>query len=416
MLSAILPQHLRIASLGTLAFHHRGLGRGRSVRRIILGVAAGVVLTLAGAPASAQYLKDRVGKACAGYFYETSEQRAKICSQIIDDPDRSAKSRAWAYAYRAGAYYEMRQRKQALADANQAVALWPEYAQGYVIRGTTLGDMGRRAEAVADLDKAISLGAGYAAYLGRGHVLYWMAEYDRALPDLDEALKRMPNSAAAYLARGNTYAAKGRYDDAVKDYTQGTKLAPHEPRFWLGRATIYAEIGKPDLARADLDRALRVSKDEKASAFAGVDRWMAIGSAMGLKDYDGALMALDEAVKRAPDNAEAYNARCWHRATAGRDLAEALADCTRALERGPDDPSILDSRGLVRFRSGDYRGAIADLDAALRASPKMAGSQYVRGLAKIRLGMTADGQADIDAAVAVRPGVAKVYAGYGLAP
>jgi hypothetical protein len=47
---------------------------------------------------------------------------------------------------------------------------------------------------------------------------------------------------------------------------------------------------------------------------------------------------------------------------------------------GQDEPGtagILDSRGLIRFRMGDYSGALADIDAARALDPK-AVERYAR--------------------------------------
>jgi tetratricopeptide (TPR) repeat protein len=97
------------------------------------------------------------------------------------------------------------------------------------------------------------------------------------------------------------------------------------------------------------------------------------------------------------------NGRCWARAMLGKELDKALDDCNAALRRGPRNSEVLDSRGLVHLRLGQYREAIEDYDAALRLQPRLAWSLYGRGLAKQKLGDAAGGAADIAAAVAIAP-------------
>ena len=130
--------------------------------------------------------------------------------------------------------------------------------------------------------------------------------------------------------------------------------------------------------------------------------------------YDRAIADFDRAIALRPDGV-AFNDRCFARAIANRDLGAALADCNRALELLANDTSVLDSRGFVYFRLGQFDKAIADYDAALRGDPESASSLYVRGLAKRHKGDTAGGDADIAAAKVIDPKVANTYAGYGVA-
>ena len=57
--------------------------------------------------------------------------------------------------------------------------------------------------------------------------------------------------------------------------------------------------------------------------------------------------------KLQPQNAAAWNSRCWTRATIGR-LQDALGDCNEALKLKPDYINALDSRGFVLLRMGKY--------------------------------------------------------------
>lgn len=81
-----------------------------------------------------------------------------------------------------------------------------------------------------------------------------------------------------------------------------------------------------------------------------------------------------------------------------------------------DNPGVLDSRGLVYLRLGNFEAAIHDYDDALHADPSMPTSLYGRGLAKLRSGETAQGQADLAAAKKLDSGIAKLFADMGLAP
>jgi tetratricopeptide (TPR) repeat protein len=129
-----------------------------------------------------------------------------------------------------------------------------------------------------------------------------------------------------------------------------------------------------------------------------------------------ALRDYDTAVDTHPGIAAPRNSRCWFRVTSGQDLDAALADCDEALRLEPDDANILDSRGLVHYRRGEYAAAIADCSVALLKDPKLANSLYVRGLAKLKTGDPSGGNADIASAKALDPSIADTYTAYGVGP
>ena len=119
--------------------------------------------------------------------------------------------------------------------------------------------------------------------------------------------------------------------------------------------------------------------------------------------------------KLQPQNAAAWNSRCWTRAVIGR-LQEALGDCNEALKLQPDYINALDSRGFVLLRIGKYDESIADYDAALQIEPKKVASLYGRGMAKRRKGDFAAGNVDIAAARAIKPNIMTEFTRYGLMP
>ena len=75
---------------------------------------------------------------------------------------------------------------------------------------------------------------------------------------------------------------------------------------------------------------------------------------------------------------------------------------------------VLDSRGLVYLKLGDYDRAIADYDGALKIDPNYANSLYGRGIAKLKKGDNSGGNSDIESAKAIQPDIAEDFARYGV--
>ncbi|MGA0603029.1 aspartyl protease family protein [Caulobacter sp. KR2-114] len=243
-----------------------------------------------------------------------------------------------------------------------------------------------------------------------------------------------PTDAEGFSRRGAAFAARRAYDLALADFDQACKLAPGEPRYFYQRAMAHLGNRQPLLAMSDLDTVLKLkpgdvdallvraefkalSRDEAgaradlAAAASGsatnADIRLKIAGAYGaIGAYEAAIPQLDLWIDSHRDDArqgEALNNRCWARAVLGRELDKALADCNAALGHMAKAPAVLDSRGLVRLRMGQWDKAIADYDTALAQRPDNAWSLYGRGVARQHKGLKAEGDADIAAALKLRP-------------
>ena len=114
--------------------------------------------------------------------------------------------------------------------------------------------------------------------------------------------------------------------------------------------------------------------------------------------------------------ANALNSRCWYRGKAGKELDKALADCDESLKLKPGAPEVLDSRGLVYLRLGNYALSAADYMAALRLRPKEAWSLYGLGLAQRHNGQQAEADKNMRNALAIDSLAAERFKKIGLSP
>ncbi len=254
----------------------------------------------------------------------------------------------------------------------------PTDAAGFGLRAAALADRRDYAAAIADLTRAIALAPDNATYI-----------YERA---------------RAELFQGDVQAAEA-------DLNHTLALRPNDPKALLERAELHIREEAKARARVDLDLV-----DHTASAAAD-ERLRLAHDYQTLALDDEALVQFDDWILAHPKDdslSMAMNNRCWLRALTGKDLDQALADCDAALKLLPGNPEILDSRGLVRLRRGDFTGAIADYRGSLRMRPDNAWSLYGRGLAELRLGKTREGEADLKAAEAASPEIIEEAKAHGL--
>jgi Flp pilus assembly protein TadD len=98
----------------------------------------------------------------------------------------------------------------------------------------------------------------------------------------------------------------------------------------------------------------------------------------------------------------------------GRQLQEALSDCSESLSIRPNEADTLNSRGLLFLKLNRSDDAIADFNAAAKLDVKLVSSIYGRGLAKLGKNDSAGADADMSGARAKDSDVAQELARYGI--
>jgi tetratricopeptide (TPR) repeat protein len=260
-----------------------------------------------------------------------------------------------------------------------------------------------------------------------------------------------PVDAAGYSQRGNAFAARRDFEHALSDLTRACELAPDNAEYFYQRGLVYRENRQPAPAMTDFDRAIELKSDDV--------RFLGARAALRLDagDKAGAIADFDAADRLAPKEAnirlslaneygrtdllaravaqydlwiqfhhedarlgQALDGRCRAKALQDEDLAKAQGDCSAALKLAPKGSLIyahvLEHRGFVRLRLGDYEKAIADYDDSLKLAPEDSWALYGRGIAKIRRQKTAEGQADLAAATKLSPKVGDEFARRGINP
>ena len=121
------------------------------------------------------------------------------------------------------------------------------------------GHPNEKDDVFADFDKiyinpnnehSLAMRAGFNLDFGR---------YDKAIDDLDRAIKLKPNNATYYALRGLTYAKLGKYDKSIKDLDKAIKLEPTFSTHYYYRARAYSMAGNLNNAIQDLDKAIQMS-------------------------------------------------------------------------------------------------------------------------------------------------------------
>lgn len=145
-----------------------------------------------------------------------------------------------------------------------------------------------------------------------------VADLQTSYADRPEALRK------AFAVDAELYMDAGNYAAAVSSYDKALRVKPDDPDMLYGRGLAYAEAGKIDLAVTDFRKVLEIK----------------------------------------PGDIETSNALGYTLADNDRDLGEAQTLIEAARSARPDDPSVADSWGWLKFRQGQLDQAESVLRGA----------------------------------------------------
>jgi tetratricopeptide (TPR) repeat protein len=307
-----------------------------------------------------------------------------------------------------------------LRDADEAVRLAEDSADGYQIRGEALRALRRPNEAIPEYRLALrlvtedskkeeirsalrELGASdNAPTVGVDELLKsaeeWLrkGELDRAIADANQASLVQPRSARVFLFRASVWASKGDNNRALSDYSKALEFSPKNVNAYLSRARYYLRRKDATRGLADLNEAIRLSPKSGNLFVSRSIAWLIKGDrAQAESDFreahqlspnlnfqqngltsrgqeflqlgyaDNAIADYEEAIKQNAKNVLAvvllYNA--WEKTASVDRGVEFFAG---RIRQKPDDYYAYRGRARLLLRKGDPTSALRDIEEAVR--------------------------------------------------
>jgi tetratricopeptide (TPR) repeat protein len=131
-------------------------------------------------------------------------------------------------------------------------------------------------------------------------------------------------------------------------------------------------------------------------------------AALKQHDYDVAIAKFSEAIRLAPNDAEAWGRRGEAYAAKGK-IEDAVADCAQGVKLAPNSSEAHGRCGYVYYHANEFERAIAAYDTAIKLDPRIASAYTGRGLAYSRLEQTDRAISDFDQALKLDPSQSDVY-------
>jgi tetratricopeptide (TPR) repeat protein len=211
-----------------------------------------------------------------------------------------------------------------------------------------------------------------------------------------------PKAGAIPAADGDKGDATVIADRVVADRDESTSAAPvampHDVSFYRETGIDAYRLGDFPRAIVNLDMALRRDPNDAEAHNIRGNAFDEIGA------FDNALADYDEAIRIDANNPVFFHDRAvlWRRKG---NLDQALIDLDRAIRFSFSDPDLYCDRGLVWYEKGSHARAVADFDHAIKLDPKLAAAYISRGLILHRSGKFTAAFADLGRTIHVDPDV-----------
>ncbi len=120
--------------------------------------------------------------------------------------------------------YTKKDYEQAIQDTTKGITIYPEFYEGYCVRG--------------------------ASYASKG-------EIDKALSDINKAIDLKPELPNAYKERGDIYQKQGDSIKAIEQFNKAISIKPDYADALFSRGNYYQSINNKELAKADISLACK---------------------------------------------------------------------------------------------------------------------------------------------------------------
>ena len=252
-----------------------------------------------------------------------------------------------------------------------------------------------------------------------GQAYLELKEYDKAIDNLDQALRYSDNDPRLYATRGDAWRLKGEFQKAIEDYDQSLQLDAQAADVRYTRGQAHMSMAHYERAAEDFRRASSLDNRNPAilnSLGLALQKQNKLDEAA---ENFGRAITLDASFAEAWDNrGEAYRVQRPKNETPAQSAArleQALADLQRALELNPRLATAYYHLGLLRRGMKMLPEALSAFSRALTEQSDMALAYNARGLIYQDQQNLAQAIDDFSSAIRYDPNYAEAYNNRGIA-
>lgn len=232
-------------------------------------------------------------------------------------------------------------------------------------------------------------------YLGLAQLNLDQQDTIQALGFLSRAIEVNKNNVQAYLMRCEIYFnAMNEIDKALADIDEAIKLEPTNPGLYINRS--YMRYRKNDIrgTMADLDYAISLDPDNVTAHYNRALLRSEVGANnKAIEDYDFVL-------SHDADNYPAFYNRTMMLINTGQ-YQQGINGLNELISKDKDDFVALYQRMMLYIETQQYKNALKDLNTILAKYPRFESGYMIRAQIKQRLGDKRGYEKDLETAVNV---------------
>ncbi|MDA0265848.1 MAG: tetratricopeptide repeat protein [Cyanobacteria bacterium] len=151
----------------------------------------------------------------------------------------------------------------AIASTQQAIQLDGQAVRPWANLGSIFRSLGQYPAALEAYDNALQWGPNEAGiWANRSVVLWHLGQYEDSILSANRAVNLNPRFVTGWYNRGTALVSAGRYGEAVEAFTQVINLDPNHANGWTGLGVALNQLGRYDEARFVLAQALGLNPQQ----------------------------------------------------------------------------------------------------------------------------------------------------------
>ena len=285
------------------------------------------------------------------------------------------------YYVRAGLRLHERELDLALGDIDEAVRFGGEDASNLYLRARILHKMNRVDEASAQLEAAVGQNAKLKPGRLGASIAMKRGNYRKAIEHLNGVVETEPRDAEVYYHRSLAWCQLCKNEKALCDIDEAIRIEPENGAFLYLRAQLLYSLGRLDDASVAIDASIAQKGGVEGGGWESERSWLRGAIALKQGECWEAIAEFGAALETNATNAHAYIGRgeAWYQM---KEYERALSDFDEAVRFAPEIHHRYLDRANALMGLGRYAEANRDLVEARRLGPDCA--ECYRNLAWFR--------------------------------